>query len=391
MRHILLLLLLLCLTGCGSGAVVFAPTPLPPDVSPLRYEHPSGAFSVHVPRNWPVFMQYATTLASASFAPPHSTEPLLTAAVINVAQPPDTATFATWIDQYQTDIRADAAHYKEESREAMGDGSWRMTGLRTIPGGETRQINTFMERAGSAIGILEVILPPDAALTAALQDAINTFQINPDSALQATDISVLVSLASSSLEVLNVNAWTTPAGVFYITGEVANYGTLPAVDLPVRALLLTADGLPVAEAVDMPMGYAVLPGGFAPFSLRFGQGQSGLTSQYEVVLGSDEWQPQTDVVVYGPQDLSWIDESTFNADGQLVVSGVVTNIGQNLLHRPRASVTVFNANQQVIAARFVDLDITELQPNESAAFQITLPEIGGDPAQYVVNIQALPE
>jgi hypothetical protein len=389
MRYVWLLLML-CLTGCGSGAVVFAPTPLPPDVSPLRYEHPSGAFSVVVPRSWPVFTQYATTLASASFAPPDTIAPLLTVAVINLNQQPDAAAFSTWIDEYQREIRADAAHYKEENRQAMGDGSWRMTGLRTIPGGETRQINTFMERAGNSVGILEITLPQDAALTAALQDAINTFQINPDSALQPTDFSVLVSLADSSLDVLNVTAWTTPEGVFYITGEVANYGTAPAVDLPVRALLLTSDGLPVEEAVDMPMGYAVLPGGFAPFSLRFGQGQSGLTSRYEVILGSDEWQPQPDVVVYGPQDLSWIDESTFDEDGQLVVSGMVTNIGQNLLHRPRASVTVFNANQQVIAARFVDLDVAELRPNESTAFQITLPEIGGEPAQYVVNIQALP-
>jgi hypothetical protein len=384
------MLLGLCLAGCGSGAVVFAPTPLPPDVSPLRYEHPSGAFSITVPRNWPVFTQYATTLASASFAPPDSAVPLLTLAVINIGQQPDSSVFAGWIDQYQTDIRADAAHYKEESRQAMGDGSWRMTGLRTIPGGETRQVNTFMERAGTSIGIVEVTLPEDATQIAALQAAVNTFQINPESTLQPTDFSVLVSLADSSLDVLNVAAWTTPEGVFYVTGEVANYGISPALDLPVRAVLLTGDGLPVAEAVDVPMAYAVLPGGFAPFSLRFGQGRPGLTSHYEVILGAPDWQPQSDIVVYGPQDLSWIDESTFNKNGQLVVSGMVTNVGQNVLHSPRASATVFNANQQVIAARFVDLDITELGPNESAAFQITLPEIGGEPAQYVVNIQALP-
>lgn len=384
------MLLALFLAGCGSGAVVFAPTPLPPDVSPLRYEHPSGAFSVVVPRSWPVFTQYATTLASASFAPPGSATPLLTLAVVNLGQQPDSATFARWIDEYQTRIRVDAAHYKEESRQAMGDGSWRMAGLRTLPGGQTRQVNTFMEREGAAVGIIEVILPPDEALTAALQDAINTFQINPDSALQPADLSVLVSLAGSSLEILNAAAWTTPEGVLYITGEVANYGTSPAVELPVRAVLLTSDGLPVAEAVDVPMAYAVLPGGFAPFSLRFGQGQPSLTDHYEISIGSPEWQPQSDMVVYGPQDLSWIDESTFDEQGRLVVSGMVTNIGQNLLRRPRAAVAVFNASQQVIAARFVDLEVTELRPNESTAFQITLPEIGGDPAQYVVSIQALP-
>jgi hypothetical protein len=389
MKHFWILLIL-CLTGCGSGAVVFAPTPLPPDVSPLRYDHPSGAFSVVVPRNWPVFTQYATTLASASFSPPDSVAPLLTLAVVNLGQQPDAAAFAGWIDQYQAQIRADAAHYKEENRQAMGDGSWRMTGLRTMPGGETYQVNTFMERVGTSVGIVEVTLPEDAALAAALQDAINTFHINAESALEPTDLSVLVSLAGSTLNVFNVATWSTPEGVFYVTGEVANYGTSPAVDLPVRAVLKTAEGLPVAEAVDMPMGYAVLPGGFAPFSLRFGQGQPGLTTNYEVIVGSPDWQPQSDVVVYGPQDLSWIDESAFDEQGRLVVSGMVTNIGQNLLRNPRASVAVFNASQQVIAARFVDLDVPELRPNESTPFEITLPELGGEPAQYVVNIQALP-
>ncbi|HLV36001.1 MAG TPA: hypothetical protein VKY59_12835, partial [Spirillospora sp.] len=128
MRY-LLLLLILWLAGCGSGAVMFAPTPLPPDLSPLRYEHPSGVFAVTVPRHWPAFTQHATTLAAASFAPPGSPSPLVTLAVVNLGQPPDSSAFSDLINRYQREIRADALRYKEESRQAMGDGSWRMTGL----------------------------------------------------------------------------------------------------------------------------------------------------------------------------------------------------------------------------------------------------------------------
>ena len=73
-----------------------------------------------------------------------------------------------------------------------------------------------------------------------------------------------------------------------------------------------------------------------------------------------------------------------------MVSGTVTNIGERLLHKPRATVTVFDARTNVIAARFVDLDAPELGPNQSADFRIVLTEIGGEPAQYVVNVQALP-
>ncbi len=382
----------LLLAGCGSGAVMLAPTPLPPDLSPLRYEHPSGTFSIQVPRHWPVFTQHATTLAAASFAPPDSGRPLLTLAVINVGETPDAAEFGAMIDSFQQQIRPDIRHYKEEDRQAMGDGSWRITGLRAAPGGETQQINTFIERAGSYIGIAEVIVPDDPALAAELQTSLNTLRINPEAALDPTNLSVLVSLATSSLRAMNIATWTTPGGVFYVTGEVANYGTHPVAEVPVRAVLLTPEGLPVAEAVDMPMGYAVLPGGFAPFSLRFGQGQPAMTSTYEVRVGAPDWQPPDPdaLVVYGPEDLSWIDESGFDENGALVISGTVTNTGQRLLHRPRVSVTVFNADQNVIAARFEDLDVAQLSPNDSAPFRIVLQEIGGEPAHYVVNIQALP-
>ena len=387
---IFVIFVIFVLAGCGSGAVVFAPTPLPPDLSPMRYTHPSGAFSIMVPRNWPVFTQHATTLAAASFAPPNTAEPLLTMSVTNLAQPLDASNFGELIDRYQQEIRPDLTRYKEESRQAMGDGSWRMTGLYQGAGGQTRQINTIIERSGSFVGVVEVTLPDDTMLQTQLQTAINTFQLNPDAALEAADASVLVSMASSRIDILNVNGWTTPGGVFYITGEIANYGTSPIVDLPVHAILRTSDGLAVGDAMDVPMGYAILPGGFAPFSLRFGQGQPALTASYELIAGAEDWQPDTEAEVYGPDDLSWIDASSFDEDGHLVVSGTVTNIGERLLHSLRVMVTVFDNQQNVIAARFMDLNISELRPNESTTFDIVVTEIGGDPAQYVVNVQALP-
>lgn len=382
------LFLLFLLAGCSGGAVVFAPTPAPPDLSPLRYDHPSGAFSVDVPRQWPVFAQNTTTLAAASFAPPDSLTPPLTFAVVKLADSAES--FSDILNRYQTSIRADLNHYKEISREAMGDGSWRLDGLRTEPGGETEQVNTFIERSGSLIGFIEVVVPDDPAKMADFQRVINTFHVNPDTPLDTADLSVLSALADNSLAVLNVATWTTGEGVFFITGEIANYGTAPAVDLPVQAMLYTADGLPVTEAVDSPMGLAVLPGGYAPFSLRFGQGQPALVTNYALILGGDDWQPQPDAVVYGPDDLSWIDDSSFDENGHLVVSGTVTNIGQHLLHHLRATATIFNGQQNAIAAGFVDLDTPELRPNESAEFQIIVPEMGGEPAQYIVNVQALP-
>ena len=384
----LLILILWTLTGCSSGAVVFAPTPAPPDLSPLLYSHPSGAFTVMVPRQWPAFTQNATTLAAASFSLPESSDPLVTIAVINLGDTLDGATFADLIDQYQTVLRPDLSRYKEESRQAMGDGSWRMTGLRRTASGETQQVNTFMERSGGLLGLIEAIVPEDPQRQTDLQALINSVQLQPDSSLEVTDASALVSLSASDLDVLNLTTWTTHDGVFYITGEVANNGPMTLVNLPLQAVLRDANGIALAEAEDTPMGYALMPGGFAPFSLRFGQGQPVPATHYELVLGGTDWKPQTATDIYGPGNLDWIDDSSFDEDGALVISGTVTNIGSHMLHDLRATATVFATGQGVIGARFVDLDSPPLGPNESTDFRIVLPELGGVPGQYIVNVQA---
>jgi hypothetical protein len=95
-------------------------------------------------------------------------------------------------------------------------------------------------------------------------------------------------------------------------------------------------------------------------------------------------------VIYGPGELDWIDESGFDDNGDLVITGTVTNIGSRVLHKLRAIATVFNEQQAVIGARFVDIEAADLQANESIAFRIPVPELGGNPAQYIVNVQALP-
>ena len=194
-----------------------------------------------------------------------------------------------------------------------------------------------------------------------------------------------------SLGVLHVAAWSTPAGVFFVTGEVANYGLTTITGVPVQVDLLTADGLSVTGAVDQVMGYGIPPGGFAPFSLRFGAGQPALATNYRLTLGSADWQPMLrHPTIYGQNEITWTDESGFDVFNRLVVSGVVTNISDHVIHDPRATVTVFDGAQNVIAAGFSDISPAELAASASANFQITLPEMGGDPENYIVSVQGVP-
>jgi hypothetical protein len=388
-RRIVFILVVALLAGCsGGGAVVFAPTPAPPDASPLRYQHPSGAFSVSVPRQWSLYEQHTSELASASFAPPGEDEPTLTFAAINLGSEIDVAAFGGLIDQYQAQVRSDVEVYTEQSREAMGDGSWRLTGMRNGPDGRGIPVNTFIERAGTLFGVIEVTLGGTVSLPD-LQTIVNTFRLGTAEALQVADLPALNSTKSSGLGILHVATWTTQEGVFFITGEVANYGITPVDRVPVQASLHTADNLEVAFAEDAIMGHGIPPGGFAPFSLRFGQGQPTLAVDYRLSIGGD-WQPDTAIQIIGPESLSWTDSFEYDVFGRLTISGTVTNNGTAPVTSLRAAVTVFDGAQNVIAAGFSDLGEGAIAPGESALFEILLPDVGGTPANYIVNVQGLP-
>jgi hypothetical protein len=383
---LLILLLILLLAGCEGGAVMFAPTPAPPDTAPLRYEHSGGIFSALIPPGWVVYDQNTTALAAAFFSLPGTHDPALTVAVMNLGRTLDAPGLAALLDDYQARLRPDAAHYVEQDRRAMGDGSWRMTGVRTLPGGTPLPLNTFIAQTGTLLTVIEAAIPPEPARQAALQTAVNSVRVSPEAALEVADTSVLAA-AALPLEITRLHAWTTAAGVLFITGEAANRGAEAATDLPVRAVLYTSDGTAAAEAVDTVMGRALVPGGFAPFSLRFGQGQPPGAVRFTLALGGADWQPQPADVVYGPEQLDWIDESRFDDAGRLLISGVVTNVGAEPVGGLRAVAAVFDSADNVIAAGFSDLTAARLGPNESAPFEIVIPEMGGDPALYTVTVQ----
>jgi hypothetical protein len=143
------------------------------------------------------------------------------------------------------------------------------------------------------------------------------------------------------------------------------------------------------------MGHGIPPGGFAPFSLRFGQGQPSIASEFLLRVGDDaettalEHLPNDAVI--GAGELTWTDQSSFDELDRLVISGEVTNTGERLARQLRATVTVFDSAQHVIGSAFADLSPGTLAPGETVPFSLLLPEVGGEPTNYVVSIQGLPE
>jgi hypothetical protein len=383
-------LVMLAMVGCtgSGGAVVFAPTAPPPDTSPTQYTHPSGAFSLELPRNWAVQERNAATLATAIFSPPNSHHPILIVATVRLPEElADTTALNALLDEYQTTVRPDALRYREQTREAQGDGSWRFAGLRDVAGGRTEAVNTFIQVEGPMVGIVDAVVTENPSEE--LEDIVNSVRFTE--ALEPSSLGTLSFATSGRLEPLNVTTWTTEEGVFFVTGEVANTSNVVISDIPVTVTLFTADGRSVAEATDTVMGNGLVPGGFAPFSLRFGDGQPPLTERYTVTFGGPNWTPETGGILYGTEQLTWTDESILTPEGRLIITGSVTNITEDVfIYLPQVIVTVFDNQQRVIAAGFDELGDVELEPGEALPFEIVIPEMGGTPDEYIIGVQGQP-
>lgn len=377
------ILVMALLAACSGGAVVFAPTALPPNRAPVEYRHPGGAFSVRVPRDWAVHEQNTTTLASAAFSAPGADEAALFIAVIRLDSAPDSTAFGALIDRYQTQVRDDVSRYTEADRQAMADGSWRMSGIRADAGGG-QPVNTFIEHREALLAVTDVIVPQDEAARRDLQASLNTLQLTDTNALEPTSLSTLAFAHPQSASILHVSTWTTPDGVFFITGEVANTSADTLVDVPVEAALVDANGLSLAGAVDNAMGRGIPPGGFAPFSLRFGGGQPTGAVSYALTLGAGA---AAETPLLGDEALEWTDAFAFDEREQLLIQGDVTNISGEAVRALRAVATVFDGAQNVIGAGYVDFQPGTLQPGETAPYSIRLPELGGEPVNYIVVVQ----
>lgn len=379
---------LLALSGCATGAVQFAPTPLPPDLSPLRYAHPGGVFSIGVPRNWSVYTQNTPSLAAVTFSPPGYDDPVLSIAVINVGEPIAPTALGEYLFEYQTLHRPDLNRYRETDRTALGDGRWRISGVRTQTGGALQQVNTFIESAGSLLAILEVVVPADAALRAELQTAVNTFQLDPSAILLPADLALLGFTRERVLDVVNVGTWLNDSGVFFVTGEVVNNSAETLTAIPVRVSIRDDLGNVLMEATDLAMGHGVAPGGFVPFSLRFGQGKPADATRYVIHAGEGELN-RLGRRLYGGGALAWEEESTLTPEGHLYITGELTNNSTTPIDELLALVTVFDDQQTVIGAWFTDLPNDPILPGQTIPFEVRVMELGGNPQNYIVEIQGL--
>ncbi len=380
------LTLIMTVAACDGGAVQFAPIIQPLEDALTRYTHPSGVFTLAMPRGWAVYEQNTSSLVSAAFSAPMSDVPTLVFAVINLDETVDDLAFVTLIDRYQTQIRPDSADYTETARIQVSGDVWRLSGIRRAANEET--LNTFIGRTGTQLYLIEHIIDANTDL-ALSEQIVNSFRVGT-SALVPSTLDSLAFAKSSRLAVLHSSAWVASDGALFVTGEIANYGTTPITDLPVEVSILSANGIVLGGAVDQPLGYGIEPGGFAPFSLRFGEGQAPDAATYTVRIGGDGWTPDEPFVFSSSSELTWTDSSTFDARGNLLITGEVSNTGSRALRAIRARVTVFDAGGRVIGAAVSDVTPSVLAPAASGVYELLLTALGGTAQNFIVDVQGVP-
>lgn len=381
---------IILVTGCAQGAVVFEPTPLPPDRSPVTYQHPSGVFQIDVPREWAVFTETREDLVAAFFTPPDAARAVLQVAVIK----PDatgTTSLLDMVNNYQSQVRLDASRYVELERQAIGDGSWRLIGLRRPPEGREEPVNTFIAQGDNYLSVVEIMVDGSETRIQELERAANTVQVIAPNILEPAPVARLGDVTAGSLRVASINAWTTAQGVLFVTGEIANLADRTMGGIPIRVALQRADGSIVTDALDRVMGYGVAPGDFAPFSLRYGEGRSPDVQGFTINLGNAGWNPEetTPEIIIGGESLTWQDSSSISVEGHLLIEGEVTNTGSAAVRDPMIIITVFDSQRRVIAAAFTQID-GALQPEETASYFLRIQEMGGIPEDTITAIQALP-
>ncbi len=376
------------LVGC-SPALPGPATPTPALLQ--RYEHPGGVFSLQMPSSWLVADLSEGPGLLVSCTPPGAERVMLTVYVARLAATLDEAAFRQAMDAY-LDATYNATLTVLE-RTAMGDGSWRVTGVRQAWDGSL-PVNVFMQRDGPFFSALEVVVPPnDPASTALLSLVVNSYRVDetadwPVGVVEAVPQPAAdLILAGGNLVFSGVRSWTDEVGRLHISGRLANRAPYPLEGIEVRATLYDSAGQAAAEQVGIPPALVLLDGEYTPFEVRFDGGRPpaavrvGLRAMAErAVEGLRRY--------YGPQHFDWDDRAEYDDTGRLHIRGTVWNRGGEAAHNVQAIITFFDDADRVIGYVTAEPGEGPLAPGASTRFDVPVPRLGAEPARYLVSVQA---
>lgn len=385
------LLLILLLPACQSGPIIVVATPAAPDAGYHTYRHPSGVFSIRLPADWSVRDVSRDSTLRVEFSPPANDGLPVTVFIINTGAVLDTNTFLGLIDQYQKTFNGNKSTYTEIARNAQGDGSWRVVGVRNTPIGQ-RQLNAFFQSDKTFLSVIETDVTnsvPDRL--AALRNVINTYRVDTNAILTTGAVAenpvANVDTASGSIAFDGLLEWLDATGGWNINGQLTNTATSPIEAVRVTALLYDAQGRVLAEQPDVIPGDIIPAGGSTPFTLRFRNGKPSQTVRYE--LQASARNAEYNLSNYIPQEgfIKGNENALYNAQGFLTVSGDIVNSTKQPAKFIRVTVTIFDEQNRVVGAESAFVQKPELLPGEVSKYDVTFYQLAGNASRFVTKVE----
>ncbi len=376
------------LTGCAPGAVAPAPTAVPQS----RYTHASGVFSLALPPGWTSGDLSEGAALLATFAPAGADHPALTVYATRLATVPDEDAFRAAMEAYLG--APHNAALETHDRAAMGDGSWRITGVRRFQD-RALPVNLFLQRDGPFFSALEVIVPADdPAALATLTDLVNSYRVDAavdwpvgDAATVPMSGAAWIT-AEGNLSFSALLPWTDDLGRFHITGRLANRVPYAVEEIVITATLYDSAGGVIGEQTGV-LPTSILPDGeYLPFDVRFDSGWPLAATRYALRVEARQAADSL-ATFYGPQAFDWEDRAEYDDQGALHVRGTVRNTGGQTAYNMQVIITLFDAQEHAIGYTTASLGQGfPLEEGATAQFDAPIPRLGGSPASYLVTVQA---
>jgi hypothetical protein len=379
------------LAACDASPVVVVATPVPPDAKFHTYRHPSGVFSLRLPPDWSVRDVSHGDAVRVEFSPPGNSGLPMTVYVINTGTSLGTTNLLDAINRYQSVINGDPGVYAEVSRNAQGDGSWRLAGVRQTPIGP-RQLNTFLQADKTFLSAIEVdITGANDATLQTLRAIVNTFRIDPTvvigaSAIQAPE-GVGVTTASGVLVFAGIFSWTNPQGAFIVNGELTNQSGLPLEGIRVTCVLYDAQNNALIEQANVVPVEVLDNKATAAFSIQFRGGKPSQAVRYELQAAARNAEYALKVHLGDDSFILGNDKAVYSAGGYLTISGDVVNKTQGAAHFVKATVIVYDEQQRVVATDSAFVSKPDLLPGDTAHFEVPFYEIGGNAVRYLITVE----
>jgi hypothetical protein len=388
----LTLLLIGVVVACQPATVVVVTTPGAAESGFVTYRHPSGAFTLRLPPDWSIRDVSQNDTLRVEFSPPANDGLPLTVYILNTGQVMDTPALLEQINLYQKVFSPVPGQYTEIARNAQGDGSWRVVGVRQTPIG-ARQLNTFLQGDKTFLSVIEIdITEATEPKLALLRLILNSYQVDSGASLSTQGISAInpVTVADESVGSVSFSGlldWSDASGGFNINGLLTNQVDSPIEAVRVTALIYDSTNRLIAEQPDVLPNEVIGVGESVPFTIRFQSGKPAGATRYELQAAARHAEYNLPRYLGETNFIKGNEKATYNAQGFLVVSGDVVNQTQQPAKAIRVTVTLFDDQNRVVGAETAFVAKPELLPGEVSRFEVTFFQLAGNASRFVTRIE----